>query len=233
MAIGGRWLFSGILLSLLVSTLSSCGGAVPNRSTNPGDHRDRTPPLIGDWTIGEAQRFDEFAVYWVGEEFRGLPLTSIRRHDTSSTDPPAFRPESSISFMYGTCEPSSDGGCPPPIQIIIEPYCNKAFVRAWENPEPFREHAEISGAEIESSLDVWTGDVAIKIYAFGESGDPRAVAEALVSLNGRGPTEPGAPLPAVSAQCSPFCYSEPPDPSVEGCERGISTPRAPAQHETS
>jgi hypothetical protein len=201
MAVNRRWFFSAMLLSFLVSALSACSSAVPNPSTKPGDHRDRTPPLQGDWTIEEAQRFEEFSLYWVGEKFRGLPLTDISRFDSRSNDPPVLHPENSVTLMYGTCKPPGDGGCSPPIQIIVQPYCKMAFVHAGDNPEPFRENAEISGAEIESSLYVWTGDAAVKIYAFGESGGPRAVANGLVSINGRGPTQPGAALPAVTGQC--------------------------------
>jgi hypothetical protein len=201
MAVDRRWLFSAMLLSLLVSALSSCGGAVPNPSTKPGDHRDRTPPLQGDWTIEEAQRFEEFSLYWVGEEFRGLPLTDISRFDSRSNDPPVLRPENSVTFMYGTCKPPGDGGCSPPIQIIVQPYCKMAFVHAGDNPEPFRKGAEISGAEIESNLYVWTGNAAVQIYAYGESGGPRAVANGLVSMNNDSVLTPSGALPAVSVDC--------------------------------
>ena len=196
-----------LLLPMIVLYLVAgiaCGGReVPNPSPDPRDHVERTPPNIGHWTIEEAQRFTEFALYWVGEEFRGLPLTDIYRFDSRSNDPPVLHPESSVTFMYGTCKPPgglfAEGGCSPPIQIIVQPYCATADLHLERSP--FRENAEISSAEIDSTRFVWTGDVAVTIYAYGESGGPRDVAEALVSMNGRGPTEAGAPLPAITAQC--------------------------------
>ena len=176
---------------------------VPNPSTKPGDRVERTPPEDGPWTIEEARRFKEFTLYWVGEEFRGLSLTQISRFRSA---PEAAIAANHFRFTYGTCRiPGGffgDGGCGPPIQITVEPYCLDAYRHRVYYPDkvPFRGEAEASAAG-EGAMYVWTGDVAVRISAHGQSGGPRAVAEALVSVNGLGPANAGGSLPQVSVDC--------------------------------
>ena len=63
--------------------------------------------------VGAARAYDRFPLYWVGEEFEGLPLVHVDA-----------RPESDIvAFVYGDCDPPPEGGCSPPLQIQIMALC--------------------------------------------------------------------------------------------------------------
>lgn len=197
------WLVTSISLAMGAFGLSACGGD----SVDPNDTLTRTPPLRGEWTIEEAQQFDEFALYWLGPEFRGVPLTRVYRFDTRASDPPAEHPENGVHLMYGTCEVSGSfpdpGSCSPPIQINMEGpgqrYCDKYAL--YPGRTPFRGQAELTRGEIESSGYVWTENVAVKIYANSEAWGPHEVADALVSLNSETALLPGDPLPTISITC--------------------------------
>ena len=178
-----------VVMAVLLWKGSGDGGV------KPADHVERTPPDRGDWTLEEVKRFDDFDVYWVGEEFAGVPLTRIIRQRSPSSN--------EVILLYGTCEPQGEGGCSPPIQLIQEPYCSGSALNLYERL-PFRGGAEISRAEIESGRHIYTGDVAIKIYAKPEVGGPVAVADTLVAMNGDAVRRPEDPLPAIiKAFCAP------------------------------
>jgi len=59
----------------------------------------------GSAEVSELRRPGAPATYWLGESFDGLPL--------ETTDVGTGRPD----FIYGTCEPGSDGGCAPPLEL--------------------------------------------------------------------------------------------------------------------
>lgn len=153
----------------------------------------------------EATRFREYTLYWLGDQFDGLPLTRV---DRFVSGPGSLVPEDSTTFIYGTCAapPESEGGCAEPLQIIIKPYC-------YEQPDSFADQIRESplvkvrgGADaqrIGGGLRIWTGDVALKIYAESPEAE-MAVANALVSPNQMGPPSSGDPLPAAGADCSNF-----------------------------
>lgn len=49
------------------------------------------------------------AAYWLGESFRGLPLTAT----------------SGSTYLYGDCEPGPDSGCAPPLQVQNYSACHR------------------------------------------------------------------------------------------------------------
>lgn len=166
---------------------------VPNPSVKPGDHLERTPPASGEWTIEEARRFDGFALYWVGEEFDGFPLTVIRRLD-----------DHEFLFSYGTCKPPRwEGGCGPPIQVRVSIYCGHMGPHLWPEPQLFRGGAEISGVDPRGDVAtyVWAGKVTVRISSYAPGG-PLGVAEALVALNAPEPSSPADALPPLDPDCS-------------------------------
>lgn len=58
----------------------------------------------GDLTSVEGSSLPYF---WAGSSFDGLELEHVEPYD-----------ETGVAFLvYGTCEPSSDGGCPPPLEL--------------------------------------------------------------------------------------------------------------------
>jgi hypothetical protein len=76
-----------VSLALAASVLAGCGGS--DAVDMSGYRRPGAPPT-----------------YWLGRAFEGLPLTEV-------TEPDAPTP----TFVYGTCEPSSDSGCAPPLEL--------------------------------------------------------------------------------------------------------------------
>ena len=138
--------------------------------TSAGCFLDSEPPPkpVSNWTVEDARGFNEFPLYWLGESYEGLPLTSM----SVSTDGDGVR---HATFSYG--EPSLAGGAPsqswvPPLEVDIQPYCGFS-------PEEFLSYeeyyeAEVIGVQIRSvngylrrhssraaSLVLWTGGSAI------------------------------------------------------------------------
>lgn len=197
----------------VASTPTNLGTAAPDR----GIPRPLTPPLAeyGDMSVEQVRAFEAFPLYWLGEEFDGLPLESIERLST----PDALKPENSVTFFYGDCTPgpNDDGGCALPLTVRVEPYC-------YAQPQLIADEAKEASVQklrgnadaqiIAGGLRIWTGDVSIRLAGNG-SVDLFAAAESLASLN----SEDGAvsdDLPAVDADCSEFELVDP---------HPISTPR--------
>jgi hypothetical protein len=87
---------------VLAAVLAGCGSA-----------GEESKPMRGDFTLEGAQAFEEFPLFYAGEEVDGLPLVAIlRRSDTANY----------VSFIYGECVPASyDAGCAPPAEIQVWP----------------------------------------------------------------------------------------------------------------
>jgi len=77
------------------------------------------PKPESNWTIEDARQFGEFQLYWLGENYEGLPLTLIEHN----ADPRGLE---HASFWYG--EPSLGGDSPswqPALEITMFPYCQR------------------------------------------------------------------------------------------------------------
>ncbi len=111
---------------------------------------DQTRSVRG-WPIEDARQFDQFSLFWLGEEFEGLSLTNIVH----------AKSEKVVIFVYGSCDPGGEGGCAPPLSLRNEP-CNQEPPGAGG---PF----EIRGAQAAFSsagqLKVWTREVTVSVYA--------------------------------------------------------------------
>ena len=55
--------------------------------------------------------------YWVGDEFDGLDLAEVLV--------PPDGTGTSTSFIYGTCEPTGDAGCAPPLEVQTWGVCSR------------------------------------------------------------------------------------------------------------
>ena len=69
----------------------------------------------------QAASFRDFPVYWLGEEFEGLPLTAVLRawqprDPRLQTGGGGPRGQNAFIFVYGTCRPKGgeQPSCPPP-----------------------------------------------------------------------------------------------------------------------
>jgi len=154
--------------------------------------------------------FSDFPIYWVGEKFGGYSLRDIIRDVFSPED--GSPTGNSVSFIYGSCviEPDADGvidgGCPPPLQIIVQPYCLVPPELIGHGARPAGTEKVRGGADavtVGGGLRIWTGDVTVKIYASSPQLLEDATA-AIVSPNGLGVTSVGSPLPAPNPDCSGY-----------------------------
>lgn len=177
-----------VVTGVLVSMLGGGGGSAPPASAGQLD-----------WTIQDARAFQEFPLYWLGESYEGLSLTAIIRYRYDPEPPiPAVTAEDSVAFIYGTCTPSPEAGCAPPVQIIVEPYCTRP-------PEIIAPLAAVGssfdmrGATaqwVTDHLRIWTGDVSTTIFAEAEI----SAAEQL-RLVSEGPEGALLPLGPPTASC--------------------------------
>ena len=134
---------------------------------------------VRGWPIEDAQQFDQFSLFWLGEEFEGLPLTDIVHAKT----------EKVVFFGYGSCKSSGEGGCALPLSLTIEP-CNL-------EPHGGGDSFEIRGARAAFSraghLRVWTRDVTVTVFAAPELDMRAASALRLVSEGPEGALKPLGP----------------------------------------
>ena len=83
---------------------------------------ERPPKPVSNWAIEDARRFGAFPLYWLGETYQGLPLTSMR------ISGPAYTHDYvNVSFFYG--EPSfagdaNSGSWNPPLEVSIYHRCD-------------------------------------------------------------------------------------------------------------
>ena len=185
-------LITAALVALAVAVLVST--SLVGESSRPNVQNDYTKLTRGDEGFGEfPNEFAEFPLYWVGEEFAGHELRNIIRHVFSGET--VLSPENSVTFIYGTCviEPGPDGridgGCAPPVQVIVEPYCYTPPELVGNGTRPSGIEKMRGGAdaiEVGGGTRLWTGDVTVKVYAPLELEDE--VIAALTSPNGLGVT---------------------------------------------
>lgn len=171
-----RFVVTGVVL---VVTASAVGIAIALLAVGDGDGGDDNER--GRWTIEDAREFEEFSLYWLGENYDGLPLTAI------------VGAEDRVAFIYGTCTPSSDGGCAPPVQIVLQPYCMRPPERLSERVKsgPPVTIRGVSAQPLDMyQIRVWIGDVTMDLFAE----QPLEAAEHLRGVELGGPL-PGEALP--------------------------------------
>lgn len=126
----------------------------------------------GDPDLDAARDFTRHPLYWVGERFEKWDLEHV---DVGTSE--------FATFIYGTCEPPDgiDGGCPPPLQLQIQPLCAhlEAVARA-----PIWRRRQIRGAPvgtIDGAPVLFTNRVQVKVYR-GQGSDPGLPMRALRAL---------------------------------------------------
>jgi hypothetical protein len=155
---------------------------------------DRPPKPASNWTVGEAQAFNEFPLYWLGDGYQDMPLLSMRLTEDGDGVTHA-------SFNYG--EPSfipgsfSGGSWKPKLEIDIQPYCGYPPREFLSNDEYWDEdwNAEPVGVTIRgvsdylqrystnnASLFLWTGASTVHLYTWKSELDIEAAASELIQL---------------------------------------------------
>jgi hypothetical protein len=157
-----------------------------NWQNNVVDHPERTAIQSSGEIRSYAEGFDEYELYWLGEEFQGLPLSRFHR----IAEPDLGVPADYVAFVYGTCEPP----CAAPLTIRIEPYC-------YNRPSSLGDSLTVRGVpsqRVSGALELWTGNVSIRITGKADE----AAAGALMAINGD--LRAGEPLPAPVTDCSDY-----------------------------
>ena len=159
------------------------------------------------WSVDTAREFKDYPVYWVGQEYKGLPLVQVARMDYPGAAPgkPGSRAWNEVSFTYGDCEIGpGEESCAMPLTIDIRPYCDL-------RPEQVAAGAKVGSPEFirgalvqkvaGNSARLWTSNVSIGVAATGEV-NVGEVISSLVRLNGGKPTSPDENLgPPDEIEC--------------------------------
>jgi hypothetical protein len=138
-------------------------GAAALAAALAGCVAEPTPPP----DVEAARAFDRHALYWLGPEFEGLPLTYL---ELDGEIP---------SVVYGDCD-ASEGPCSVPLDIQITPLCRHLETVAVPAAPQSVRGAPVGRSDNAPVLLMRT--VQIKVYAYEEATALRAL-RALRSLN--------------------------------------------------
>ena len=186
-------------LGVLGSSEDDSGGVTssPAESADPGEldplaraQAESADPNavagIGNMSVEEARAFSEFPLYWLGETYEGLELTTL------------LGGKNNFTFLYGKCVTKGDGGCPAPFQVIVRPLClsrpgtKHPMVHAGEL---FSLRGALAQEYTDGHLELGIGSASVTL--FGPSRElMKAMAQDLRPVAGPGeaPSEAGAPL---------------------------------------
>ena len=150
----------------------------------------RQPKPVSNWTIPEAKQFQEFPLYWLGETYAGLPLTSMRL----TTDGNGV---THATFNYGDPSRTGQGSWLPPLKIDIQPYCgyspfeflshDEYWHEDW-NAEPIEVHVRgVNGylqrySSTNSSLFLWSGGSSIHVGTWKSNLEVEEAAKSLTPI---------------------------------------------------
>ena len=164
-----------------------------------------TTPAAITRELERLRRFRRYRLYYAGRRVAGLQLTAV----VSGLQPPAYKnvvtrePISpKFTFIYGSCEPSPEGGCAAPLEIqnfeicALNPhsYGLPPRGRSRSYRPRMRGVPEMNTPGASSGLDLYTGHTTIRIIRTpGGIAAPGWVALDLRSLDGR--IGPGSQLP--------------------------------------
>jgi hypothetical protein len=174
----------GVLVALCGAFVATI--ALPG-SAPAGDGRTAGPAVLA---LEDARGFESFALFWVGESFEGMPLTTIlRREDTAEL----------VSFVYGDCEAGDEAGCAPPMEVQVWPACRRhlGLYREGAIAGPGAERVVVRGVpgallDGGARLELQTADATVVVFA-GSSEQASRTVSALRPL--RATMAVGAALP--------------------------------------
>ena len=140
----------------------------------------------GNMTHEEAQHFGVFPLYYPGPAVGDLQLEAIERTAYSSP-----RPHIQVTFLYGTCEARSDGGCVVPLHVLVWDECFR-FEQRYSIPRgervtvrgvPGRFRPPSAGTVARLELYPADATVVLNDYSAGKVGSLLQVAGRLRGLN--------------------------------------------------
>jgi hypothetical protein len=155
----------------------------------------------GNVTQEQAEAFDEFPLFWLGDQFGGYHLQHIALVSQVAPErAPAEQTFRSVTFIYGGC--ILDGGeqpsCSAPLTVQIRPGCSVPESKVAPGAEIAKSKLRGSADSVafrDGSAAVWSGGSVISITAPGQ---PELVTAATQALRGLGRTQisPADFLPA-------------------------------------
>ena len=116
---------------------------------------DKPPPPAqmqlgsgSNFTFSDAESFTEFSLYALDSEFQGFALTDMLRRDDSYDQVALEESPGSdyVSFLYGTCVPEDQVGCPVPVEVQVWPCLSRPFLSIGEP-------ATVEGADVSVAPD--------------------------------------------------------------------------------
>jgi hypothetical protein len=171
--------------------VAGCGGDEPSGIA-----------IEGNYSLEQAQLFEDFPLYALGESYGDLPLVAVQRTFDASVEPPPVRPNY-VDFIYGTCEPAagSEGRCTPPLSVQVWAACERNPL--VYGPEAGQERPiEVRGVpgyfyEGGGRLELSTGTSTVVIFASGRQA-ALAAAAVLRGVNNPVTAEENLPAPAYT-----------------------------------
>jgi hypothetical protein len=156
-----------------------------------------------NWTLADVRTFNEYPVYYLGQQYQGLPLVEIIRTDWPGSfpdDPKLNRPDHDVTFIYGDCEiPPGEESCPAPLAVIVRPESEVPYeaVKGTLGPPECARGAKVQALK-SGTTQLWTGDVTIAIV--GNVNIGQAVRD-LMRANGGKPDISGNPFDNPHEDC--------------------------------
>lgn len=159
-------------------------------------------PGGGEMTLEDAQAFQEYAVFWAGDDLNGMALRKIRRMQYDSVDTSARPATDMVNVTYGDCNPKP---CVAPVTITSAPYC---LVRPEMSAEGLLGPSfELRGATAhwvgrgENTLALFTSASTVTVIAPVGREAVLEIAKELRAINPLGPSSPSQALGPVSVNC--------------------------------
>lgn len=190
------WYRRFFVVSALVMAAVGLGIVATEMAQGEGPPRKVVVPK-GNSTLADAKRFVKFPLYYLGTEFKGLPLTAVDRQvGPPLGDLPSGADQ--MMFMYGTCTVRADideGSCTLPLTVQVWNACE------WRDDlQRFRpdEQLRIRGAQAAffegfRRLEIYANKVTVVMFGEGRE----ALLEAAGALRGaNNAVRPGTGLPA-------------------------------------
>ncbi len=132
------------------------------------------------------REFTDYPVLYPGEVVFGLPLTMCDRYRNSAmydATGKMVRPATDLlALVYGTCQPAPDAGCPPPVQVIIEPPCGPGLHDS-QKVEAMRIRGVDAFVKPDGSVRIESDQFTVSLFAVIEpGGGPRKQRENALRL---------------------------------------------------
>jgi len=200
------WLLAPIVGFLAAYSLLSGAAALADRGMSNVAPAASAGDVTGNLGLAEAQAFDGYPVYWLGEEFEGLRVTHINRLYYEHPPGVPLPPSDMITVIYGDCTPQgTPPTCVPPISIVTSSYCSRPqeqTAAAAKQGEPFAMR-DATAEWVSNSLVIYAGDATVNIIAATDNSqdDAMRVAKSLRSMNTLGVASQAEVFPKARVSC--------------------------------